>query len=95
MKENLVTSQKYRVAKDVTKDEWDVLSFQTMASDVKFQDGETGENKSNQLNQVSSKLDKVSDKLNTLTTDVLEIKKVKTLPLDAAKHPNTLYLVTE
>lgn len=95
MTENLVRNQKYRVAKDVTKDVWDVLSFQTMASDVKFQDGETGENKANKLRQTAEKVDTVSEKLNTLTTDILEIKKVSSLPADAASHSQTLYLVTE
>lgn len=88
MTENLKNGMKYRVITDAANDVCDVLSFETAASDIKFTDGENGEDKSVQLGQTMQKL-------NTLTTDVLEIRKVSSLPSDAAAHPNTLYLVTE
>lgn len=88
MTENLVNGQKYRVATNAAKDVWNVLSFETSAIDVKFKDGTTGEDKAAALKETGSKL-------SNLTTDISEIKKVSSLPGDAASHPTTLYLITD
>lgn len=88
MIENLLKGQKYRVAINADTDEWNKLSFETCASDIKYNDGQTGEVKSDKLKQVSAKLD-------ALTTDITKIKRVSVLPSDAASHPDTLYLITD
>lgn len=83
--ETIATGKKYRVMKDTAQSLWERISFWTKASDVEFDDGTTAQTKTTAL----------ENKLNTLTTDIREIKLVSALPSDAAAHPNTLYLIAD
>lgn len=84
IKENIVTGRKYRVMKDSAQSLWERISFWTKAEDVELDDG----------SDVQTSMDGLTNRINTLTTSVTEIKKVSSLPSDAASHPNTLYLIT-